>query len=136
MMPIFHNLSNQLNKVNVFTVFLKSKFSTKVDYEQTIRKVNIIAPTNFGKKIHTFSLNNRIYCVMPAKAHRRQLKEFLGFDIEYWYPFFPTSYVPRLVRGIQSFEPLNVNQLVYYEMHELYVEAARREKRFKNWYRQ
>jgi len=29
-----------------------------------------------------------------------------------------------------------VNQLVYYEEHELYVEAARREKRFKNWYRQ
>jgi putative endonuclease len=29
----------------------------------------------------------------------------------------------------------NVNQLVYYEEHELYVEAARREKRFKNWCR-
>jgi len=29
-----------------------------------------------------------------------------------------------------------VNQLVYYEEHELYVEAARREKRFKNWCRQ
>ncbi len=27
----------------------------------------------------------------------------------------------------------DVNRLVYYEMHELYVEAARREKRFKNW---
>ena len=26
--------------------------------------------------------------------------------------------------------------LVYYEVHELYVEAARREKRFKNWPRQ
>ena len=29
-----------------------------------------------------------------------------------------------------------VNMLVYYEMHELYIEAARREKRFKNWPRQ
>lgn len=27
----------------------------------------------------------------------------------------------------------NVHMLVYYEVHELYVEAARREKRFKNW---
>ncbi|SKA17022.1 GIY-YIG nuclease superfamily protein [Legionella maceachernii] len=26
----------------------------------------------------------------------------------------------------------NVHMLVYYEAHELYVEAARREKRFKN----
>lgn len=30
----------------------------------------------------------------------------------------------------------NVNMLVYYEIHELYIEAARREKRFKNWPRQ
>ena len=30
----------------------------------------------------------------------------------------------------------NVHMLVYYEVHELYVEAARREKRFKNWPRQ
>lgn len=30
----------------------------------------------------------------------------------------------------------NVHMLVYYEAHELYVEAARREKRFKNWPRQ
>lgn len=30
----------------------------------------------------------------------------------------------------------NVHMLVYYEMHELYIEAARREKRFKNWPRQ
>lgn len=30
----------------------------------------------------------------------------------------------------------NINQLVYYEGHELYVEAARREKRCKNWCRQ
>ncbi len=27
----------------------------------------------------------------------------------------------------------NVHMLVYYEVHELYIEAARREKRFKNW---
>lgn len=33
-------------------------------------------------------------------------------------------------------EKYNVNQLVYYEIHELYVEAATREKRFKNWCRQ
>lgn len=26
-----------------------------------------------------------------------------------------------------------VQMLVYYETHELYIEAARREKRFKNW---
>ena len=30
----------------------------------------------------------------------------------------------------------NVHMLVYYELHELYIEAARREKRFKNWPRQ
>jgi len=30
----------------------------------------------------------------------------------------------------------NVHRLVYYEVHELYVEAARREKRFKNGPRQ
>lgn len=30
----------------------------------------------------------------------------------------------------------NVHMLVYYEVHELYIEAARREKRFKNWPRQ
>lgn len=30
----------------------------------------------------------------------------------------------------------NVTQLVYYEIHKHYVEAARREKRFKNWCRQ
>ena len=27
----------------------------------------------------------------------------------------------------------NLHMLVYYEMHETYVEPARREKRFKNW---
>lgn len=30
----------------------------------------------------------------------------------------------------------NVTNLVYYESYEQYVEAARREKRFKNWCRQ
>ena len=30
----------------------------------------------------------------------------------------------------------NVPMLVYYETHSTYIEAARREKRFKNWYRQ
>lgn len=30
----------------------------------------------------------------------------------------------------------NVHILVYYEVHETYVEAARREKRFKNWCRE
>ena len=30
----------------------------------------------------------------------------------------------------------NVQTLVYDEVHETYVEAARREKRFKNWCRQ
>ena len=30
----------------------------------------------------------------------------------------------------------NVHILAYYEVHETYVEAARREKRFKNWCRQ
>ncbi len=33
-------------------------------------------------------------------------------------------------------EKYNVDQLVYYEEHQMYVEAARREKRFKNWCRQ
>ncbi|WP_133129374.1 GIY-YIG nuclease family protein [Legionella yabuuchiae] len=30
----------------------------------------------------------------------------------------------------------NINILVFYEAHQRYVEAARREKRFKNWPRQ
>lgn len=30
----------------------------------------------------------------------------------------------------------NVYTLVYYEVHETYIEAAKREKRFKNWCRQ
>lgn len=30
----------------------------------------------------------------------------------------------------------NVHMLVYYEMQSTYIEAARREKRFKNWCRQ
>jgi putative endonuclease len=30
----------------------------------------------------------------------------------------------------------NVHRLVYYEVHATYVEAARREKRLKNWCRQ
>lgn len=30
----------------------------------------------------------------------------------------------------------NVHMLVYYETHQSYVEAARREKRFKSWSRQ
>ena len=30
----------------------------------------------------------------------------------------------------------NVHMLAYYEIHDTYVEAARREKRFKNWCRQ
>ncbi|AMP90175.1 GIY-YIG nuclease family protein [Legionella pneumophila] len=30
----------------------------------------------------------------------------------------------------------NVHILVYYEVHETYIEAARHEKRFKNWCRQ
>ena len=29
----------------------------------------------------------------------------------------------------------NVNRLVYYEIHEMYVDAAAREKRYKNWRR-
>lgn len=33
-------------------------------------------------------------------------------------------------------EKYNVTILVYYEVHQQYVEAARREKRFKNWRRQ
>ena len=30
----------------------------------------------------------------------------------------------------------NVHQLVYYEMHQDIMEAARRERRFKNWCRE
>lgn len=32
-------------------------------------------------------------------------------------------------------EKYNVSILVYYEVHQQYVEAAKREKRFKNWCR-
>jgi len=37
----------------------------------------------------------------------------------------------NLVPGFTS--KYNVHRLVYYEIHDLYVEAARREKRLKNW---
>ena len=40
----------------------------------------------------------------------------------------------KVVHGFT--EKYDVNQLVYYEEHALYVEAATREKRFKNWCRQ
>jgi len=33
-------------------------------------------------------------------------------------------------------EKYSVDKLVYYEEHQLYIEAAKREKRFKNWCRQ
>lgn len=40
----------------------------------------------------------------------------------------------KLVSGFTA--KYDVTILVYYETHERYVEAARREKRFKNWRRQ
>ena len=75
---------------------------------------------------------------------------------------FHFLYVPRLVRAIQkdllkrivfvicarSLDPANKSRdvgsgksncqhaLVYYEIHGTYMEAAKREKRFKNWCRQ
>ncbi|HAU1151397.1 TPA: GIY-YIG nuclease family protein [Legionella pneumophila] len=40
----------------------------------------------------------------------------------------------KLIPGFTA--KYNVPMLVYYETHAAYVEAARREKRFKNWCRQ
>lgn len=40
----------------------------------------------------------------------------------------------KMARGFTA--RYNVHNLVYYEVHATYVEAARREKRFKNWCRQ
>jgi len=40
----------------------------------------------------------------------------------------------KLIPGFTA--KYNVHLLVYYEIHDLYIEAARREKRFKNWPRQ
>jgi putative endonuclease len=40
----------------------------------------------------------------------------------------------KLIPGFTA--KYNVHMLVYYEAHENYMEAARREKRFKNWCRQ
>lgn len=39
----------------------------------------------------------------------------------------------KVIKGFT--EKYNVNQLVFYEEYDLYVEAARREKRLKNWQR-
>ena len=39
----------------------------------------------------------------------------------------------KLIPGFTA--PYNVPMLVYYETHSTYIEAARREKRFKNWCR-
>jgi putative endonuclease len=39
----------------------------------------------------------------------------------------------KVIKGFT--ERYYINQLVYYETHDLYVEAARREKRLKNWQR-
>jgi putative endonuclease len=44
------------------------------------------------------------------------------------------EYKNKIIRGFT--EKYNVNQLVYYEMHQLYIEAARWEKRLKSWRRQ
>jgi putative endonuclease len=40
----------------------------------------------------------------------------------------------RVIPGFTT--QYNVHLLVYYERHSIYLEAARREKRFKNWCRQ
>ena len=40
----------------------------------------------------------------------------------------------KVIKGFT--EKYNVNQLVYFETHGSYIEAAKREKRFKNWCRQ
>jgi len=40
----------------------------------------------------------------------------------------------KLILGFTA--KYNIHMLVYYETHETYVEAARREKRFKNWCKQ
>jgi len=40
----------------------------------------------------------------------------------------------KLIPGFTA--KYKVHMLVYYEVHDTYVEAARREKRFKNWCRQ
>jgi len=40
----------------------------------------------------------------------------------------------KLILGFTA--KYNIHMLVYYETHETYVEAARREKRFKNWGKQ
>ncbi len=40
----------------------------------------------------------------------------------------------NLVLGFSA--KYNIHLLVYYETHGAYIEAARREKRFKNWKRQ
>jgi putative endonuclease len=40
----------------------------------------------------------------------------------------------KLIPGFTA--KYNVNQLVYYELHQNIMEAARRERRFKNWCRQ
>lgn len=40
----------------------------------------------------------------------------------------------KLISGFTA--KYNIHLLVYYEAHEIYMEAARREKRFKNWCRQ
>lgn len=40
----------------------------------------------------------------------------------------------KVIQGFTA--KYNVHMLVYYEIHSTYLEAARREKRFKNWCRQ
>ena len=40
----------------------------------------------------------------------------------------------KLIPGFTA--QYNVHMLVYYEMHQTIMEAARRERRFKNWCRQ
>lgn len=39
----------------------------------------------------------------------------------------------NVIRGFTS--KYQIHQLVYYEVHQNIMEAARRERRFKNWYR-
>src|SRR5277367_3923691 len=61
----------------------------------------------------------------------RDLPIEFGFWHSIYQQFNRWSSKNKLVPGFTA--KYNVHMLVYYEVHATYVEAARREKRFKNW---
>ena len=81
-------------------------------------------------KLRESMLQHRIY----DKPNLRMIVKRLETLFVKNHPFQAWEHKNKVIPGFAA--KYNVHMLVYYEAHELYIEAARREKRFKNWPRQ